>query len=145
MPSRKGKNHHRKSQASPESLALRPDTGLSFHEQDLAKEQVKRLMQSWQDKLPPKAKLSVAMKREVYAEVASLMSTYCRRLVSPEQVQLVAMTCKARKSKPTDFMLRLFERHHALVKAEAEAEGVYMRDITARALDAYFGLALLSR
>jgi len=140
MPSRKGKNLHHASQASPETLDLRPETGLTLHEQEHTKTLVKRLIQGRRDNLPPKAWLTKAMKEAIYAEVARSMSADCQRLISPEQVQLVAMTARARKSKPTDFMLRLFEHHHTLIEAEAEAEGINMKGMAQRIFDAYFGL-----
>lgn len=132
-------------QACPESLDLRPDTGLSFSEQEQARRMVRQLIRERRDGLPPKAKLTEAQKREVYADAARMMTADCKRPVSADQVTLTVATIRAQVSNPSRYTVRVLKQHHALVEAEAEAEGIAMMVVAQRAFDAYFELDPLDR
>lgn len=133
-------------QAAPESLAMRPTTGLSFPEQDQVNRMVRAVMRHRLEQLAPSAKLTEDQKAEVYAEVAERLSVDFGRLVTAQQVTLTATNLRTQKLSPDRRRtIGLLPLHHSLIEAEAYANEVSMRDVLRTILDSHYELSPLDR
>jgi hypothetical protein len=140
-PARMG---HRSRGAAPlselgiEARAFRPDTGLSAPEVERARVLIKKLLRRKRDLLPPGAKLPEPEKEATYAEAARVMSRRLRREVSYDSMRLVAARSHGPNPDRKKHGAGLTARHHALLRAEAEATEQHVTEVLRHILDGYF-------
>jgi hypothetical protein len=148
MPRKDGPGYYADNgtQAAPESLAMRPSTGLSFQEQEQVNRMVRATMRLRLEQLPPSAKLTEDQKAEVYAEVAERLSRDLNRPVSAQQVTLTATTLRTQKASPDRRRtIGLLPLHHRLIEAEAYANEATLTEVLRGIIDTHYELSPLDR
>lgn len=127
-----------RSEPGIEARTFRPDTGLSGSEIERARDLIKTLLRCKRDLLPPGAKLPEAEKQATYGDAAQIMSHRLRRSVSLDAMRLVAARSHGPNPHRKERGVGLRERHHALLRGEAEATEQHMTEVLEHILDAYF-------
>jgi hypothetical protein len=148
MPRKQGSSYatDNGTQAAPESLAMRPSTGLSFQEMDQVNRMVRATMRLRLEQLPPSGKLTEDQKAEVYAEVAARLSLDLDRPVTAQQVTLTATNLRTQKASPDRRRtIGLLPLHHTLIEAEAYANEVSRTAVLRSILDTHYELSPLDR
>jgi hypothetical protein len=130
-----------KAEPGPETKAIRPNTGLGRYERDMAAGMVRRLMRARSDQLPPDAALTEADKDRIYADAAHALSAELHRTVTLDQIRLVAASMRTPNRPRRNYTVSVAPHHHAILRAEAEAQETHITTVLRSILDTHFELS----